>query len=260
MMPIYVINLPRDAQRWQDMAQRLAGMALPCARVDAVYGHDLSPPQRAALYDTAANRQRYFQPLQPGEIGCYASHLQVWQRLLDSGAPCALVLEDDIDPGATLPAVLQALAARPRGWDMVKLIGRDAEQPWRRWPLATGVSLIRYRRLPSLTGAYVLSAAGARKLLAARQPFFRPIDVDLRYWWECGLQVYGAYPYPMRHAPASADSSIGQRQRPAGLASRWHKWRGQLAYTAMAVWANWRSRHEQPFSAPAGASHPGAPR
>ena len=34
------------------------------------------------------------QPLRPGEVGCYASHLALWQGLVDSGARAMAVLED----------------------------------------------------------------------------------------------------------------------------------------------------------------------
>ena len=237
-LPVYLINLPRDQQRLQAMAAQLQTLGLPFEAVPAIYGKDLGPAQRAALYDHAANRRRYHDPLLDGEIGCYASHLQVWQRLVDSHAPAALVLEDDVLLQPALVPVLRALAARPAGWHMVKLIGRDVERPWQPRPLTEGVALIRYRRVPSLTSAYVLSREGAARLLAARRPFFRPVDIDLRHWWECGLSVAGAYPYPVRHAPAGAVSSIGQRERPGGALRRLHKLGLQALYSVRCTWAN----------------------
>lgn len=243
-LPVYVINLPRDAARMQVMAEQLGGLGQGFERVPAVYGRDLTPAQRAVLYDEAANRRHYHDPLLDGEIGCYASHLRVWQRLIDADAPAALVLEDDVRLAPMLGPVLQAIAALPEGWDMVKLIGRDVERPWQHWPLCDGVDLIRYRRVPSLTSAYVVSRLGARKLLAHRQPFYRPVDTDLRYWWESDLRMYGAYPYPVAHGQGAAQSSIGQRELAGGAARRWRKLRSQLHYSLSAWWANLRSRNQ----------------
>lgn len=239
--PVYLINLPRDAQRLAVMRQQLDAMQLPFEWVQAVYGKDLTPAQRAALYDERANAARYHQVMTPGEIGCYASHLSVWQKLVESDAPFALVLEDDVELLPQLPAVLAAVAALPPRWDMIKLVGRDKESPWQRWPLpasAQGTDLIRYRRPPSLTGAYLVSREGAAKLLAAHRPFFRPIDVDLRHWWTSGLRLYGLAPYPIALGEESFVSSIGQRELGNPWSRRWRKVRGQWAYNLRNAWAN----------------------
>jgi glycosyl transferase, family 25 len=236
-MRSFVINLPRDAARMQTIAQRLDALGLPFERFDAVDGRRLEPAELDAMYSAQANRVHYPQPLVAGEIGCYASHLALWQRIADSGDAAALVLEDDVEPTPLLRPVLDALAALPPCWDMVKLIGRDSETPLQSWPLVDAVAataaarLIRYRRVPSLTGAYAISRAGALRLLAARRPFFRPIDIDLRYWWECKLRVFGVAPYPVRHADAAAVSSIGARRTRVGPVLRWRKMREQWRYS-----------------------------
>jgi glycosyl transferase family 25 len=249
--PIYLINLPRDAQRLAVMQQQLQSLQLPFEWVQAVYGKDLSDAQRAELYDAQANAARYHQVMTPGEIGCYASHLNVWQRIAEGSAPFALVLEDDVALLPQLPAVLQSVAALAPRWDMIKLVGRDREKPWQRWTLpspAAGTALIRYRRPPSLTGAYLVSREGAAKLLAAHRPFYRPIDVDLRHWWCSGLRLYGLAPYPISLGEESFVSSIGQRELGQWWSRRWRKARGQWAYNFRNAWANLQlSRQGDPF-------------
>lgn len=246
-MPVYVVNLPRDADRMQRMAAQLEALGLRFERIDAVLGRALSDAERATLYDAERNRHRFHDPLVPGEIGCYASHLKVWQRLVDGRDEAALVLEDDVLLRPALVPVLHAVATLPPRWDMVKLIGRDRESPWRAWPLCEGIQLIRYRRVPSLTSAYVVSRAGATKLLAHRRPFFRPIDTDLRHWWECDLRLYGTQPYPVAHGPDAAQSSIGKRELADAFGHRWRKVRDQWRYSIGAWRANRRLRDEDPF-------------
>ena len=134
--PIYLINLPRDEQRLRVMQQQLDAMQLPFRRMDAVYGKDLSAAERASLYDEARNRRSYHQIMTPGEIGCYASHLRVWQDLAASPHAHALVLEDDVELLPQLPAVLAAMDELAPQWDMIKLVGRDHERSLRAWRTA----------------------------------------------------------------------------------------------------------------------------
>lgn len=246
----YLINLPRDAQRRERMQQELAAMHLRHEWVEAVYGKTLSDAERRTWYDEAANQRRYHQALMPGEIGCYASHLQVAQRLLDSGEPYALVLEDDVHLLPELRAVLEAVAQLPAQWDMIKLVGREQEPVLQHWSLpglTAATRLIRYRRAPSRTGAYLLSRSGAHKLLQTRRPFFRPVDVDIRYWWESDLRLYGVLPYPITRSVDSAQSTIGLQAAPRAV-RRWRKLLNQWQFTLANRQANQRLQQEaDPF-------------
>ena len=231
-MPVYVINLPSAVERRRRMQAALQAVGLQAEWVQAVVGRELDAQALQALYAPRLNRRQFYRPLTPGEIGCYASHLQVWQLMVRRGQPGALVLEDDVSLAPSWPAVLQARARRGADWDMVKLVGRDSETPAQRLPLADGVELVRYRRVPSLTGAYAISLEGARKLTRRLPPFGRPVDVDLRHHWEFGLRMFGALPYPARLNEDSLVSSIDGRRSPGlSLGRRLLKLRYQLRYS-----------------------------
>lgn len=242
--PVYLINLPRDRERGEQMRRQIDALQLETRHVEAVYGRDLDASQLSTLYSPELNRARFHKPLSPGEIGCYASHLRVWELMRDDSAPMALVLEDDVVLGPELPALLDAVARLPARWDMIKLLGRDHERVARRLPLLDRWSVVRYRRAPSLTGAYLLSREGARRLAGSRRPFYRPVDVDLRFWWENDLRLYGLLPYPVSLGPASEVSTLGPRQEVGGLAYRWRKFRTQVHYTVGSLVANLRARHD----------------
>ncbi|NML14169.1 glycosyltransferase family 25 protein [Azohydromonas caseinilytica] len=230
-LPVYVINMPSAVQRRRRMQAELQAAGIRPEWVNAVVGRELAPQALARLYAPDLNRRCFFRPLTPGEIGCYASHLKIWQLMVQRGQPCALVLEDDVSPGAELPVVLEALARRSDEWDMVKLVGREREAPRQRWPLVAGVDLVRYRRVPSLTGAYAISLEGARKLTRHLPPFGRPVDVDLRHHWEHGLRLFGALPYPVQLNEESFTSTIGVNHRGLSWLQRLRKWRYQLEYS-----------------------------
>lgn len=230
-MDLFVINLRSDEARWHAVRRQFDALDLPVKRYDAIDGNALATSARDALYDPALNRRQYHRPLCPGEVGCYASHLALWRRLHDSGDAMLGVFEDDIELAPELPRVLSAISEMPRGWDMVKLVGRAVEKIDSQRPLAWDHSLVRFRRVPCLTSGYVISRSGAEKLLRKRASFGRPVDVDLRYWWECEFNLFGVQPYPVREAESSRRSTIQGRRVEPTLAMRLHRLRLQLAYT-----------------------------
>ena len=236
-MQTIVINLPSDDARWVEVRRQFHRAGLRPIYHEATDGSRLSTEEIDRLYSPALNRIQYHRPLSLGEIGCYASHLAVWRQFLDSGQGAIAIFEDDIDVDPDLGDVLDALRRSPVDADLIKLIGRPREKVLERAPLMPGHALIRYRRVPSLTGGYVLTRRGAQKLLARRQPFGRPVDVDLRYWWECGLEVLGVHPYPVRGAPSSRWTTIENRDTPARPGSRWAKLSLQARYSFF----NWSS-------------------
>jgi glycosyl transferase family 25 len=236
-MQIAVINLAAQADRWQQVRQRFHAVGLAPVRHEAVAGAALPAAQHAVLYDAALNRRQYHRVLRAGEIGCYASHLALWRQLVGSGAPHLAVFEDDVEPSAALPEVLNAIARLPPAWDMIKLVGRRREKVRAHRPLLPRHELIDYRRVPSFTSAYVVARRGAEKLLARRPPVGRPVDVDLRYWWECDLEILGVQPYPAQAADTSRHTTIHGRESRPDLAARLRKLRLQLQYTAL----NWHA-------------------
>ena len=230
-LPLVYINLDEDEARRLGIEVAFGAVGIVPERFAAVRWSRLSETEQASLYSAPLNARSYFRPLVAGEKGCYASHIGCWQRLLDSTASALVVLEDDVLPQPGFAELVAAIANLPSGWDMVKLIGRERERPRERWPLHGGFELVSYRRVPSLTAGYVVSRSGAAKLLASRRPFGRPIDVDLRQWWENRLRIRGVLPAAIALAPSEASSSIGARHGRASLAQRWGKFVFKLRYT-----------------------------
>lgn len=237
-MQILVINLASQEARWRDACRRFSAVGLRPVRHEAVAGSALTPQQTAQLYSERLNAAQYHKALRPGEIGCYASHLAAWRRLVASGDSAMAIFEDDVEIDDDLPEVLRTVASSTMPWDVLKLIGRPREKIRARTPLLGRRELIAYRRVPSLTGAYVITAQGAEKLLAHRCPFGRPVDVDMRHWWECDLHVAGVHPYPVRAAPSSQVSTIGERAATEqGSRSRLKRLQLQAHYTFHNWWA-----------------------
>lgn len=196
---VVVINLDRDTARMAHMRRELDRASLHYERFSALRG-DALPAEMARYFPIGVG-------LSPGEIGCYASHLAIMQEVIrgERQAPL-LVLEDDVGLPAGLDAALNELiAAAPATWDIVrlsyptKLITRPIAA------LREGRNLVRYSRVPTTTGAYLISASGARKFLAER-PRSVPVDHDLRRVWEWNLDTYGVSPPLIAHEVLGASS------------------------------------------------------
>jgi glycosyl transferase family 25 len=254
-MQIFLINLASHDARWRAASSQFVSLGLHPDRREAIAGSTLTRSERDVLYDEAQNSRDYHKPLRPGEIGCYASHLQCWRDLVASEERAMAVFEDDVEIAADLPYVLEAVDRARVPFDLVKLIGRSQEKIRERVPLCRGHELISYRRVPSLTGAYVITARGARKLLSHRPPFGRPVDVDIRHWWEHDLRVLGVHPYPVRPGAFSVDSTIEDRRARPDAGGRSKKLALQARYTL----ANWLATRTQPALAPSGGRHAAHP-
>ncbi len=237
-LPVFYINLARDAKRRHKIEAELARQGLKGTRFEAVWWADLDAAEQDRLYSGALNARQYHVALVNGEKGCYASHLRLWQQLLASDAPAMVVLEDDVVLKDGFAALLEAIGQSPQPWpwDMVKLIGRERDTFRGRSRLGQGAELVDYRRVPSLTAGYVISRQGAHKLCQSRQPFGRPIDVDLRYWWENDLRVLGMAPAALALDETSLTSSIAGRSADPRAGQRWKKFRRQLVYSALNAW------------------------
>ena len=236
-LPIVFINLDRDAERRTRLLAELQQIDMPSERFPAVWWADVPPEQASRWYSDDLNARQYYKPLRNGEKGCYASHIGAWQQLLASDAPALVVLEDDVRLTPQFADVVNAIAALQEPWDMVKLLGRDREKVRSQRPLVHGTALVDYSRVPSMTAGYVVSRAGAAKLLAHRQPFGRPIDVDLRFWWECDqLRILGVSPSAIALDDTSEVSSIWDTRDTLTPGQRWRKFTMKLALTLGNAW------------------------
>ena len=226
-MRVFLINLDRDTDRLAHMDAQLKAHGIAYERFAACRGGAL-PETLRRHFDLPAGEP---QVLTAGEIGCYASHLAI-QEIVAAGDAPALVIEDDLEIGATLPLLLDRLAALPDDWDIVRLSNpaKAAAEPV--VSLAGVGEVVRYWRVPNNTGAYLIRPAGARKFLSLAAPRRRAIDEDLRRPWEHGLITYGVLPPPVTANVLPASSIGGAREAPGRQrfrAAPRHPW-GELVW------------------------------
>ncbi|MBO0764307.1 MAG: glycosyltransferase family 25 protein [Hyphomicrobiaceae bacterium] len=192
MLPVFVINLDRSTDRLAKMRGQCAAIGVSFERFPGVLGTDLPPALKPYFCDAAGN---IVSPLRPAEIGCYASHLGVWQRVVEVGLPAAMVCEDDaILPSGIDGLVDEILKFLPPDWDMVLLASISSEATKPLHVLSSGASIVRYSKVPGCMACYLISRAGAAKMLRAVAPRMWTNDVDSRWPWKFGMDTYGVLP------------------------------------------------------------------
>jgi glycosyl transferase, family 25 len=236
--PILIINLPNSTDRRNAMAAQCARWGLAAEFVAAVDGRTMNTQQRAG--HCAESFAAFHSPLTAAEVGCYLSHLKALERIVDQGWRWAVVLEDDVVLPADFVARLSVVCQEAdTAFDLIKLNGHLPRRLVLQ-ALSNGNCLVRYRRPPINANAHLWSTAGARKLLVHSRRVRRPIDVEIKHWWEMDLHIATLAPELVTLDPALCQAStIGTRnvRTPAGY---YRKLRYNIAYSLASRWRTCR--------------------
>jgi glycosyl transferase family 25 len=107
---IAVINLASDHQKRERAETILKDMKLDYFIFNAIYGKSLPT---SYLSDVELNSNWYFtkigKKLNPGEIGLYLSHVQLYKWLISTDEECLCILEDDFDLSISFKSVLDEI-------------------------------------------------------------------------------------------------------------------------------------------------------
>ena len=166
--------------------------------------------------------------LSEGEVGCYASHLLVMSTIVERRLEAAIVLEDDAILDADFEqAACAAVRAAPAGWECIHLSTDFKKAAFPVAGLGLGRSLVRYKRLPVNSLGYIVSRAGAAKLLEARHRV-RPFDLEFRLAWLSGLEIFGTYP-ALARANGRLETTIQADWKDRGCTATRTRWKPSWA-------------------------------
>lgn len=104
-MKIFLINLDRSPDRLQFMENQLNKLNLPFERISAVDGRSLNM-NRVDEFAIRSKVEEWKDLLTPNMIACSLSHYHIYKKMVEENIEMALILEDDIELGKELPAVL----------------------------------------------------------------------------------------------------------------------------------------------------------
>lgn len=200
--PVWVVNLDKSVDRWEKCKEEFAKQEVQAERFPATLGKAMSWQE---LEEKTTFGARYF--CTAGMIGCFMSHLRIWERVAKEKIPAVIVLEDDVVLYPNFHERLkECMAELPADWDVCMLgavgcISPDVEAPYMKlYGLITGGGrpspsksrsisknlFVPYR--PAGTHAYMISQKGAEKLLRlCPKPRYH---VDLTAWSIAELNLY----------------------------------------------------------------------
>lgn len=220
--PIYVIAMARETERRDELSQSFAELGLPFEFFDGVDGRNL-PAHYQKHYDPAGAQEMNGRELTPGELGCYASHVELWRKIAASDVPYALILESDARPIADTAAVVESIANVSVPWDMVLLHWTECIPSfWGRHRLCKDYTLVRFARKTYSAASYLLTPQGARILLDFVEPVVLPLD-DVMTGGKVKkpMEIYGVTPAAARLSDQSLVSgTILDHERAVFDASR----------------------------------------
>ena len=163
-VPIFVINLERDVERWA--ATRDAFADLEQFEVRRSPGVIPAIPKTAQTYLTAGRRT-----VEAGTLGVFMAHVLAWETIDRLDAP-ALVVEDDVMPAELhrmltldLPADLDVLHVNHRMADPRP--ARGDLKVARAWTILPHKTAMQPEMAAPGGDGYLLTPPGARKLLQA---------------------------------------------------------------------------------------------
>lgn len=193
-IPVWLINLPRATARREKMEVQLHAMGLPYTLFPGVDGR-AEEARLLANTDQAAFERNMGRKILIGGIGCYHSHLGVWEAFLATEAPIALVMEDDVVfHDDFLSAVALAIKAQAH-WDFLKLNRIRAKLPISQGRIGP-YHLNAYLGPNTGTGAYLINRATAAKLLSAMRRVTRATDHEINRFFVHDFRLRGLEPFP----------------------------------------------------------------
>jgi glycosyl transferase family 25 len=198
-MKIFVLNLERATGRRALMLARLQDAGLQAEILPAVEGLQVDRASLPAGTEPG---------LSAGEIGCYLSHLRFWETVVERGLDHAILLEDDVIVRPELLRVAGEIAELDLPFDAVRL---SALEPVRGIPVAMlsgGTRLVLPNKNPSGAQGYLVSLAGAKRLLARLAVPRQPVDDAFDAYWKYGLCIPVVFPCLVEE-DRSMDSTIG---------------------------------------------------
>lgn len=204
---VWLINLKRDTARFAKMDAQLKRIGLPYQLFEAVDGK-ASAAELVKKVDVEAYERNMGSRLLPGKMGCYASHVRVWEAFLASPFETALILEDDVVFHEDFVESLGLALKMRQHWDTVRFNCIRAKLP------VVQAFGGRYRLnayIGPFTGnaTYLLNRRVAERILPGLWPQTRAFDHELNRFFVHDFRQFGLEPFSTHVDDGNVSSITG---------------------------------------------------
>ena len=202
-MKIFFINLDRSEDRLGFILNQFAESHLRenLVRWPGIDGSKDALDQYYTQVDQTKSNKLKGRDLTTGQIGCYASHYEIWNRVLENNE-AAIILEDDIDIEINrledfvsccqdLSENIECLRLFPNSTKRAKKITVDS---------CYYFSISKHTRGPMGAQGYYLTPKGAEKFLNSSTSWFLPVDLYMDAFWIHKVDCYGIDPPILKHS------------------------------------------------------------
>jgi len=187
--------------RWQSMRARLDKWATHVERWPGTDGSYIDKEDWIKKGILAPESK-----LRRGEIGCYDSHIKIWETIVTRKLSMTLIMEDDANMEYTRVCYNKIRAgldeAKKFQWDLL-YIGRCKPDSNHKQLSSTMMRPKGYNCL----FAYVLTLEGAKKLLSRARPYTIPVDVFVANMHDSNIiDAIAVHPTVFHVVPARSDT------------------------------------------------------
>lgn len=247
LLPIIVISLPGSSRR-EACLEQFHRLGISFEFYDAIDGQILLPQDVSKHYDAATNLAKFKRPLTRSEIGCYLSHQGIWKKVRDGAKPI-VVLEDDFVLSEQFMPFISRVPKKFLDGCFLKLDAHEEKRNvrYKSQTIIAGVTVGSFGVIPACTAGYIIGPRAAAQLLDARQHFFRPIDIDLKHYWEHRVPILGTIPALVKQRLSKSESQIESNRVKVKPRSKLRRLILNVQYQANFRFNLWiRHRHTQP--------------
>lgn len=228
-IPIHVLSLIHATDRRASVSREFSAHGLEFRFFDAIDGAGITDADFHQHYDSHLNACNFKRPLSRGEVACALGHRAIWRQIAEGEAPVALVCEDDALLAGDIADFLRRVADNAALFERVMI---KLDSPARNGEIIgrlADTDLVLTRRLPAHTTGYLLGRHAAGALSAQTGAISRPIDADLKHYWEHRVPILLTRPQLLAFRSDAASSLAAWRDaaKPSAL---WRRFTRNLQY------------------------------
>lgn len=204
---VWLINLKRDVGRFEKMDSQLRGMGLSYQLFEAIDAKDRAR-ELVGRVDVEAYERNMGRRLLDGKMGCYASHVRVWELFLASPYQTALILEDDVVFHDDFVQSLELAMQARQHWDTLRFNCVRAKIPISQGRIGS-YRLNAYVGPFTGNATYLIQRGVAERLLMNIWPQTRALDHELNRFFHHNFRQFGLEPFSTHVDDGNVSSIAG---------------------------------------------------
>jgi len=221
-MRVYVINRRKDADRRASAKEKLDAAGIRFEFFDALSGEIAVERRLFKSYDDREFLINTGRAITAGEIGCFASHRDLWVHSVELNESI-MIMEDDFDLLGNFPDALRSAEEVINQVGFLRLQTDSSSARKRPITACNEFMVSRYTKAPQSTMCYCISPHVAGEFLDRTRILGAPVDLFIKKYWEHGQPLFALTPFAVAPSVLSVASTIRRRygnKKPFAISTR----------------------------------------